>query len=62
MLSKQAIYDFKKIFKEEYGVDLSDADASDQAHRLVELFRILMKGDRQVAGKEHPPESKTGTG
>lgn len=62
MLSKQAIDEFKKIFKEEYGVDLSDADASDQANRLVELFRILMKVDRQSSGNMTPRNHKTGKG
>jgi hypothetical protein len=61
MLSKQALDEYKKIFKEEYGIDLSDSDASDQSHRLIELFRILVKVDRQVDGKRHPPVSKTGT-
>ncbi len=43
MLSDKAIQKFKKIFKEEYGQELTDAEAREQGERLVGLFEIIFK-------------------
>jgi len=42
-LSQKSIDEYKKIFKEEYGQDLSDAEAREQGGRLVDFFEILYK-------------------
>lgn len=40
-LSDKAIQEYKTIFKEEYGKDLSDSEASDGANRLLGFVDIL---------------------
>ncbi len=42
-LSDKSVQEFKKIFKEEYGQDLTDAEAREQGERLVGFFGILYK-------------------
>ena len=49
MLSDKAIEEYKKIFKEEYGQDLTDTEAREQGERLVGFFDILY----QQASTEH---------
>ena len=46
MLSKQAIEEYQKIFKEEYGQELTFAEAEEQGTRLLKFFEILIKIDR----------------
>lgn len=41
MLSDKAVREYKEIFKNEYGQEISDADARDQAERLAGFFKIL---------------------
>lgn len=41
MISDKHLAEFKKIFKEEYGKELSDEEARDQGERLVSFFEIL---------------------
>ena len=48
-LSDKSIKEYKKIFKEEYGQDLTDAEAREQGERLVGFFGILYK----QAHREH---------
>lgn len=43
MLSKQAISDYKKIYKAEFGVELTDAEASEQSTKLLRIFRLIYK-------------------
>ena len=47
MLSKNAIDEFKQIMKEDYGQDLTDAEANEQGERLVRFFEILLKIDQR---------------
>ena len=42
MLPKEAIQEFQKIYKERFGVDLSDAEASFRANNLVNLYRAVL--------------------
>lgn len=42
-LSDKSIQEYKKIFKEEYGQDLTDAEAREQGEGLVGFFDILYK-------------------
>jgi hypothetical protein len=44
-LSRQALDEFKSIYREEYGEDISDAEATEIATRLLSLFRILSSSD-----------------
>lgn len=38
---KQAVQEFKAIYKEEFGVELNDTDATQKALRLLQLFNCL---------------------
>lgn len=49
MLSDKAVQKFKDIYKKEYKKDLTDAEARDEAERLVGFFDVLM----QVAEKDY---------
>jgi len=40
-LSQQAIEDFKKVYKKEYGEDISDAEAEEMATRFLRLFNLI---------------------
>ncbi len=46
-LSKQTVDEFKKIFKEEYGVEYTDQEAWEAAHNLVGFFDLLHKIDQR---------------
>lgn len=48
MLSDKTVQDYKKTIKEEYGQDLTDAEARDQAERLVKFFEILIQVDQRT--------------
>ena len=43
MISKESLEKFKAIYKKEFGKKLSDADARDQATRLLNICRIVLK-------------------
>lgn len=57
MLSDKAIQEYKEIFKNEYGQDLTDAEAREQGERLLKFFEILLKIDQKV-NKNHEPRNK----
>lgn len=42
-LSKEAIEDYKKAFKEEFGEDLSTAEAMELGCDLLRLFQIIYR-------------------
>jgi hypothetical protein len=41
MLSKNAIQEFKILYKKRYGIELSDEEASFRANNLVGLYAIV---------------------
>lgn len=47
MLPKQAIEEYQKIFKEEFGQDITTAEAEEQGTRLLRLFELLIKIDQR---------------
>lgn len=47
MLSKQAVEEYQKIFKKEYGQNLTYAEAEEQGNRLLKFFEILIKIDQK---------------
>ena len=51
MLSDKVVQEYKKIFKEKYGQDLTDAEAREQGERLVKFFEILIGIDRRTLNK-----------
>lgn len=46
-LSKEAIEKFKKLIKQEYGVEYTDQQALESGTKLVNLFATLLKWDRK---------------
>ena len=42
-LSPEAIREYKEIYKAEFGVELSDAEAEEQGVRLLRLFSLLLR-------------------
>ena len=42
-LSPEALTDFKALYRTEYGVELSDAEAEAMARELLALFRTLAR-------------------
>ena len=58
MLSKQAIEEFQEIYLKTYGKELSFAEASEQAHQMISLFKFVLKhpSDSQAKNAE---EDKT---
>lgn len=47
MLSKQAINEYKKIYKEEFGKEISDDEAREQGTKLIELMRMFLENERR---------------
>ena len=43
MLSKQALEEFKKIWREEKGEDISDAEATDEAINLLTMMNAIYR-------------------
>lgn len=43
MLSKERIDEFKQIFFEELGESLSDQEAAEKAHTLLNLFKVVYR-------------------
>jgi len=42
-LSKEAIEEFKKIYREEFGKKISDEEAQEKGQRLLSLFKIIYR-------------------
>jgi hypothetical protein len=42
MLPKEAIDEYKVLYKKRFGVDLSDAEASFRANNLVNFYRVVL--------------------
>jgi hypothetical protein len=51
-LSDKSAQKFKDIFKKEYGQDLTDMEARNQAERLVKFFEVLIQIDRGTDQKK----------
>jgi hypothetical protein len=43
MLSKQSIAKYREIYRKQYGVNISDEEAAEQAIRLLNLARIVFQ-------------------
>jgi len=48
MLSHKAVEEYRKIFKKEFGEDISYEEAEQQGTRLLKLFEILIQVDHKV--------------
>ena len=43
-LSPEDVDEFRRLISEEYGEELSDAEAWQRAHEVIRLFRMLFDG------------------
>ena len=43
MISKEQLQDFKRLYKEHFGKDISDADALESATKLIDMLRVVYK-------------------
>lgn len=43
LLPPKALIEFKTIFKEEFGVDLTEEETTQKATAILNLFRVLAK-------------------
>lgn len=44
-ITPKTVAKFKKMFKEEYGVDYTDKEAYEASHNLLSIFDWLLKQD-----------------
>lgn len=51
MLSKQAIEEYRKIYKKEFVRDITVGEAEEQGMRLLMLFKILLRVDQKQKQK-----------
>jgi len=49
-LSKEAIEEYKQIYKEKFGEVISDEEAREQGENLIALFRVIY---RPIPGKDY---------
>lgn len=54
-LSKEAIEEYKQIYKEKFGEEISDEEAREQGENLISLFRVIY---HPIPGKDYRIENK----
>jgi hypothetical protein len=47
ILPREAIEEFKQIYKKEFGEELSDQDATERATKLLDLYKVIYKSKLQ---------------
>ncbi len=52
MLPKEAIEEFKVLYKKHYGQDISDEEASRRANNLVNLFKAIYGSEDRDSASE----------
>jgi hypothetical protein len=52
MLPKEAIEEYKELYKKRFGVVLSDAEASFRANNLVNLYKAVLGPERSDITKK----------
>ena len=55
-LSQRAIDEFKKIYEEEYGEEISDAEARDMGTRLLRIFMVMFEVDAHSRKNAQQPD------
>lgn len=43
MLSEKAVKEYKEIYKQEFGIELSDEEARDEAEKMIRMFRVIYR-------------------
>ena len=57
-VSKERVLEFQKILKEEYGKEISLAEAEEAANKLVGFFELLLKIDMRTNPQLYQKEEK----
>ena len=52
-LSEEAIKEFKKIYYQEYGKQISDEEAQEKGQNLLSLFKIIYRAIPEDENKEN---------
>lgn len=58
MISKQAIKEYKEIYKKEFGKAISDQEATEQAINLLSLMNVVYRPIKKTWLKEFEEKSK----
>jgi hypothetical protein len=58
-LCPDAINDFKAIYRDEFGVDLSDDEATEKARQLLQFFETVAHALRQASERHRAPDGKS---
>lgn len=59
MVEDAYIAEFKQLYKERYGIELSDVEASFRANHLLNLYRAVLGPDPKDAAGENGTEQNT---
>jgi hypothetical protein len=59
MVSEKALQEFKKIWREEFGEDISDEKALEEATALLTMFDAIYKPIRKEWVEEYEKDHKT---
>lgn len=54
MLSEEALFEFNRIYKETYGVELGSAELAETANTVFEIFKVVY---RPMDGLKGTPQS-----
>ena len=58
MLSKEALQEFKELYRNRYGVELGDAELSFRANNLVDFYKIVYGDQSRGPIKAKDAETK----
>lgn len=61
MLSRNAIEEYKAIYKKQFGKEITDAEAEEQGMKLLRLFKIIYRPIPKGWPKEHGKKVKEAT-
>lgn len=53
MISAQALQDFKAIWKNQFGEDISDEKATEEALNLLNLFNVIYRPIKKESSNEY---------
>ena len=51
-ISQEQLDEFKKIFRKEFGIEISDKEAHMKAANLITLMKVILKHKQEMAQKK----------
>lgn len=51
-ISQEQLDEFKKIFRQEFGIEISDKEAEVKAANLITLMKVILKHKQEIAQKK----------